>query len=241
MTNQQVAITLSNGGSGYTSPPTVTVSPPPAFQATAQAIVGVDGTISAISLTNEGGRILAPPARPPSSMEGASIRHLHQSGDRRTAVVTNFGFTALNGGSGYTSAPTVTITGGGGTGATATAILQNGTVIGINVTSPGVGYTSAPTVTFSAPPTGGTTATVSTIFGTTQVTGITVQNSGGSNYSTPPTIVIAPPRIGLTIGGGGTLTLPNPNDNVIGPTNVNGGTLNLGSSCRTRAQGSLLR
>lgn len=49
-------------------------------------------------------------------------------------------------GSGYTTAPTVTLTGGGGTGATAVATVSGGAIIAITVTNPGTGYTSAPTV-----------------------------------------------------------------------------------------------
>jgi autotransporter-associated beta strand protein len=40
-------------------------------------------------------------------------------------------------GSGYTSAPTVTITGGGGTGATATATVVGGVVTGVTITNAG--------------------------------------------------------------------------------------------------------
>lgn len=54
-----------------------------------------------------------------------------------------------NGGTGYTSAPTVALTGGGGSGATATAIVDSGTVIGVTITNPGSGYTTAPTVAFT--------------------------------------------------------------------------------------------
>lgn len=64
-------------------------------------------------------------------------------------VAALHGVSALNltnAGSGYTSAPTVAITGGGGTGATATAIVSAGAVTGFNITNPGSGYTSAPTV-----------------------------------------------------------------------------------------------
>jgi len=50
------------------------------------------------------------------------------------------------GGTGYTTAPTVAITGGGGTGATATAIVSGGAVTGFNITNAGTGYTSQPTV-----------------------------------------------------------------------------------------------
>lgn len=62
-----------------------------------------------------------------------------------------------NAGTGYTSAPTVTISGGGGTGATATAQVQNGVVVSLTVNSGGSGYTSDPTVTISGG--GGTGAT----------------------------------------------------------------------------------
>ena len=63
-----------------------------------------------------------------------------------------------NGGSGYTSAPTVTITGGGGSGATAVAAISNGAVIGVNLVNVGSGYTSNPTISFSGG--GGTGLTV---------------------------------------------------------------------------------
>ena len=57
--------------------------------------------------------------------------------------------TVSNGGSGYTSAPTVNLTGGGGSGATAVAVLDDDAVVAINITSPGTGYTSAPSVSFT--------------------------------------------------------------------------------------------
>ncbi len=55
------------------------------------------------------------------------------------------------GGTGYTSAPTVSFSGGGGgSGATAIATIDsNGAVNGVAVTAGGTGYTSAPTVSFS--------------------------------------------------------------------------------------------
>lgn len=66
-----------------------------------------------------------------------------------------------SGGTGYTSAPTVSITGGGGSGAAATAVLDGDEVVAINITSPGTGYTSVPTVTLSGDGTGATaTATI---------------------------------------------------------------------------------
>ena len=56
--------------------------------------------------------------------------------------------TVSAGGTGYTTAPTVTITGGGGTGAVGTAYVSNGTVTAITI-SEGTGYTSAPTITLA--------------------------------------------------------------------------------------------
>ncbi len=57
----------------------------------------------------------------------------------------------VDGAGGYLSVPTVTITGGGGTGATATATLTNGVVTAITVTNGGIGYNTAPTITISTP------------------------------------------------------------------------------------------
>jgi N-acetylneuraminic acid mutarotase len=67
-----------------------------------------------------------------------------------TIVGFVIGATITNGGSGYTSAPTVTIS-GNGTGATATATLTDGVVTGINVTSAGSGYTTGATITIAPP------------------------------------------------------------------------------------------
>ena len=62
-----------------------------------------------------------------------------------------------NGSTGYATAPAVTFSGGGGSGATATsAIDATGKVTAVTVTNPGSGYTTAPTVAFDS---GAATAT----------------------------------------------------------------------------------
>ena len=54
------------------------------------------------------------------------------------------------GGTGYTVAPTVVLTGGGATTpATAKAFVSGGAVIAVDVTTAGAGYTTAPTVSFT--------------------------------------------------------------------------------------------
>lgn len=67
-------------------------------------------------------------------------------------------------GSGYTTAPAVGFTGGGGTGAAATATITSGAVTAITMTNNGSGYTTAPTVALTGG--GGTGATAVAILGT---------------------------------------------------------------------------
>ena len=69
------------------------------------------------------------------------------------------GIKVVSGGTGYTTAPTVVITGGGGTGATATATIAAGKVSSVTLTSGGTGYTTAPTITLSGGGGSGATAT----------------------------------------------------------------------------------
>jgi hypothetical protein len=87
---------------------------------------------------------------------------------RRRAWSTGIkSITVTNGGSGYTSAPTVTISGGGGSGATATAVITAGAVTQINLDRDATGvtffnngkYTSAPTITITG---GGGTGALAT-------------------------------------------------------------------------------
>lgn len=54
-----------------------------------------------------------------------------------------------DGGTGYTTAPTVVITGGGGSGAVATATVAAGVVTAVTVVKGGYGYTSAPSISFT--------------------------------------------------------------------------------------------
>ena len=108
-----------------------------------------------------------------------------------SGVVTNI--TISDGGSGYTSAPTVTIANApaGGTRATATATIASGIVTGIDITNGGAGYTSAPTVTIANAPAGGTQATATATIASGVVTGINITN-GGTGYTSAPAISLTP-------------------------------------------------
>lgn len=59
------------------------------------------------------------------------------------------GINIIDGGSGFTSIPTITVSGGGGVGASFTAVvdIQLGKIVGTDLVSRGAGYTSTPTVT----------------------------------------------------------------------------------------------
>jgi hypothetical protein len=72
------------------------------------------------------------------------------AGGTATAAVSGGGVTGItvgSGGSNYTSAPDVVVT-GIGTGCLATATVSGGAITGVTVTAPGTGYTVAPTISF---------------------------------------------------------------------------------------------
>lgn len=140
-------IDVISGGSGYTAAPAVTISGGGGTGATATATMA-GGVVTAIEITNAG-----------TGFTGAPTVTIAPPGTTATATATLgaavpgplSGITVNEAGSGYTAAPTITITGGGGTGAAATATVANGAVTGITLTAPGAGFTAAPTVTLTAP------------------------------------------------------------------------------------------
>jgi hypothetical protein len=132
---------IIEGGRGYTVPPTITfvstntLENPTVTHATATATVA-GGQITGITLnTNGSGYTSAPQVViTPSPVDNDKIGFVD----------------VISGGDGYTANFPVTFTGGGGTGAAATAIVSRGAVIAIEVTNAGSGYTSAPTIDLSA-------------------------------------------------------------------------------------------
>ena len=114
-----------------------------------------------------------------------------------TAQVVNgfvVGATIKDGGYGYVENPTVTIAGGGGTGAKATATQFNGVVTSITINNSGSGYTSTPTITIAPPPFPPRKATSTADIVNGFVVGAKITD-GGFGYDTAPTV--------LLIGGGG--------------------------------------
>lgn len=116
-----------------------------------------------------------------------------------TVFVGSVGQIALtNLGTGYTSAPAVTISApndANGVQATASAVLSNGTVSTILLTEPGTGYTTGPTVTIS----GGGGANAAAVAGITTFkkgTVYCVVESGGTDYTNTA-------NLSITFSGGG--------------------------------------
>jgi hypothetical protein len=73
---------------------------------------------------------------------------------KATAVTVNgfvVGINISDEGCGYTNVPTVKISGGGGSGATAIATINNGAVTGVVITDAGLGYTNVPSVLIASP------------------------------------------------------------------------------------------
>jgi hypothetical protein len=104
------------------------------------------------------------------------------------------GATITSGGNGYTNNPVITITGGGGTGAKATATQINGVVTSITINNSGSGYTSTPTISIAPPPFPPRKATSTADIVNGFVVGAKITD-GGFGYDTAPTV--------LLIGGGG--------------------------------------
>lgn len=100
------------------------------------------------------------------------------------------GITVISQGVGYTSAPTVAITGGGGTGATATATVAGGQLTGFTITAAGSGFTSTPTVTLTG---GGATtqATVQAVLTATSINTTHGTLTGGTGYINTPTVTFS--------------------------------------------------
>ena len=105
-------------------------------------------------------------------------------------------------GAGYTVTPSITISGGGGSGAAATCSIET-TQSGIStftMVNFGTGYIVSPSVTISGPTGSGETATAVSVVGTGRTIASLRITNPGSGYTSAPTVTIAPPPILSGIG-----------------------------------------
>ena len=131
-------ITVTAGGSGFTSSPLVSIVGGGGSGASATAII-TKGVVSRI-LINSGGTGYT--SQPSITIVGGG-----GTGAQATASVRGpiQAVTVGSGGQSYTSTPSVTLS--SGSGAVAQAIVQNGRIISIAIISAGSGYTTAPEIT----------------------------------------------------------------------------------------------
>jgi hypothetical protein len=173
-------IFLEDGGKDYTSVPTVNITGGGGSGASAVATISarVDSTSMASAISYGGVGYYSPPQVILTSTTGSGARIT-------SSISTGVGAIDItNQGSSYTSAPTVSFTGGGGgTDAAATAYVNNGKIIKVVVTNPGTGYTAAPTVVFTG--TGINAAATAVLTGTTSALTL---NSSGSKYQSSPSV-----------------------------------------------------
>lgn len=121
--------------------------------------------------------------------DGENYRLANQTGCTVGAIVTTAG-------SGYTSAPAVTIS-GATNGPIFKAIVGGAVNTSVTVTNGGVNYTYPPLVMFSAPPAGGVQATGHCTLVSNAVSTVTVDDQG-AGYATAPTITfVNDPREGV--------------------------------------------
>ena len=180
--NPVSSLTLSAGGAGFTTAPTVSFAG--GGGAGAAAVATINRFVNAVTVTQPGSGYTTAPT---VSLTGGG-------GSGASAVATASGFVsaiAVNaGGVNYTAPLTVNITGGGGAGATATATML-GSVSAITVAAPGTGYTTVPTVAITG---GGGTGARATATINRFVASIAVA-AGGTRYTSAPAVAIT--------GGGG--------------------------------------
>jgi hypothetical protein len=202
------AVLIGAPGANYTYAPTVTFSNPQRANgvvATGTAIIDASTrTVISILITNPGSGYTAAPTVTLNAGSGAALEAHLSGGPLISAnIVTQ--------GSNYVAAPIVEIT-GDGLGATGTAVIAEGKVVGINITNGGTGYsTSTITIRDGA----GAQAIANIVDGV--ITGVTVGN-GGQYYTGAPIVTFT-----SAIGGGASATATVANGAVTGVTIVNGG------------------
>ena len=180
---------------------------------TATAVASIDtGYIREIFLNNDGSGFTGTPtvaiSTSPSGLSGDNATAVAFTTER-AGVRSVEKILLTNAGANYTTPPTITISGGGGTGAAATCSINTTSkgVIRFIMTDNGVGFGTAPTVTVSVPPAGIASdravgiASIGDIGnGFNQVNSIFVSNPGTA-YTSVPTVTISNPE---TISGVGT-------------------------------------
>jgi hypothetical protein len=204
--SSSVTVTKSGNGTGYTSAPTVVITP-----AAGDLGYGASATIPApASGVLSGTLVMVSTGKGYNTLPTVSL-----TGGGNPGCIT--GFSALVGGSGYIKPPTLSVTGGGGSGFVGTALIGNVTVSStFTITTAGTGYIVGDTLVFTGGEGSGAVATVSSV-SSGGITGISL-TSAGSGYTSSPTISVI-----STAGTGAVITCALVGASVTGITIIDGG------------------
>ncbi len=198
------SVTINNGGGNYPVGATARfVGGNPAVAATVTVTV-VAGVITAV--TPAGGSGYASP--PTLVIDLKDPQLLFQGGSPITAATGApvFGATGIDHvdvscpGGDYDPGTTLTLSGGGGTGAVLLPVIVGGQILAVTVVNPGTGYTSAPTVNFVGA-VNGANAILTPVLGTA-ITAATL-STPGSGYTSLPVAAITTPVKNITLQNGG--------------------------------------
>jgi hypothetical protein len=150
------------GGTGYISPPTVTITSVDGngAGATATAVVA-NGAVTGVTIVNSGSGYTQPPSvsfgDPGTGASAKAILETRSYNFDQPSIFFGVGDVHVDaGGAGYSTAPIIDLLNvdGYGSGATATATVVNGVVTQIAVNNPGSGYSQAPKVQIGGPGSG---------------------------------------------------------------------------------------
>jgi PilX N-terminal len=124
------ALSVTSGGGGYATAPTLTFQTPsagakPTATATLGSSSGTPGRVTSITITNPGGGYTVVPHVTLASADGFGSGATAVASVAPTTHIT--GFTITDPGSGYHASPAVTISDAAGTGAQAVAVLPSAT------------------------------------------------------------------------------------------------------------------
>ena len=201
------AIELTNGGTGYTSAPTVSFTnhPDDPDGSGAAATATATDQVASVTITNGGSGyelsnvgvqdyVITFVSQPGNPGSGAAAKT-----SARWSTVGSVGVTNMGGG--YTSVPAVSFTGGSGMGAAAVAVGPTG-LRTIVVGTGGSGYTSPPTVTCPLPTgTGTRRATGTAVISSGSVSSVTVTDPGLGYTGTVICTFSNPPSGSQATGG----------------------------------------
>lgn len=190
---------VTSQGSGYTSGATVSIAPPYSsnvwtsgvsvllgqrinsggrvYEVTLPGILNTPAPVHKSGIVSNGTaalKFIGESAKAVANIVAGKIDSISLVGGVREVSISN-------GGSGYTSAPIVTLSGGSGSGVIATAVMSGTSVSYVDIQDSGSGFTGVPTVTFGTAWTASTYLTIGTqIFYSNRLYTVTGSGTTGS-------------------------------------------------------------